>query len=146
MSKSMKNQIKAELEKLLPGIEKVTHMIHDAEEEWTEHYRHDIPEEQYLRVMFYRISNDLKNGEQLIKRTFTEVDDEGVLYKQSDGRYGFGHHSFYSGSQLEYLDNDEDYGRRWVHSHIDHKDGDYCMRGTKTPLEGMRVRIKRVPR
>lgn len=79
---SVKSQIREELEKLLPQIKKVTHMITDAEESWTTHYDQNNPEDLYLRGMFYRIGDMLDDANRLLVQTFAEVVDEGVLVKQ----------------------------------------------------------------
>lgn len=141
----MKYQIQTELQKLLPQIKKVTLMINAAEEEWTAHYDRNNPEDLYLRSMFYRISNELQDGGKLISRAFTEVDVEGVLRKQSNGRYGFDYVELTTGEPVEYLLRDSEDGDRWVLSRIDHSGEDYCLWNNKgLPLEGLRVRIKLV--
>ena len=45
----------------------------------------------FHNCMFYRINNELQDGGRLISRAFTEADAEGILRKQSNGRYRFGY-------------------------------------------------------
>jgi hypothetical protein len=144
MSESMKNQIREELEKLLPKIKKVTRLITVAEEDWTEHYDHTSPDDLYLRGMFYRIGDMLDDAGRLVGKTFAEVVEEGVLCKQSNERYSLHGNEFTSGSSLEYLAKGDD-GDYWEHSRIEHNGHDYYLVADRDlPLEGLCVRIKHV--
>ncbi|MGO4953083.1 DUF5348 domain-containing protein [Paenibacillus peoriae] len=147
MSESMKNQIREKLENLLPQIKKVTHMITDAEESWTDHYDRNDPDDLYLRRMFYSIGDVLDDAGQLIKRTTTQAGHEGVLYKRPDSRYGLGDMYFTTGQSVEFYRTDPDDGDRWEPSRIDHDGHDYYLAVDRNlPLEGLRVRIKYIPR
>ncbi|WP_431090835.1 DUF5348 domain-containing protein [Paenibacillus sp. 8b26] len=122
MSESIKNQIHMELENLLSRIEKITSMIVQAEESWTSHYDRNDPEDMYLRGMFYRIGDMLDDANRLLVQTFAEVVDEGVLIKQSNGRYSFHGRELTSGEPIEYLVQNDD-GDRWALSRIGHNAG-----------------------
>jgi hypothetical protein len=146
LNESMKNQIHAELEKLLPQIKKVTSMITQAEESWTDHYNRNNPDDLYLRGMFYRIGDMLDDARRVMDQTFAEVSDEGFLYKQGNGRYAFGGREFTSGEAIEYMASHSD-GDRWQFSRIGHNGEDYYLVADRNlPLEGLRVRVKYIPR
>ncbi|WP_256715629.1 DUF5348 domain-containing protein [Paenibacillus peoriae] len=143
---SAKGQIREELDKLLPQIKKVTHMITDAEESWTDHYNRNDPEDLYLRSMFYRIGDMLDDANRLLVQTFAEVVDEGELIKQPNGRYSLHGRELTSGEPIEYLATDDD-GDRWVLSRIGHNGQDYCLETDRNfSLEELRIRIKYIPR
>jgi hypothetical protein len=146
MSESLKNQIGVELENLLPQIKKVTAYITEAEESWTDHYDRNDPEDLYLRGMFYRIGDMLDDAGRVMEQTFAEVSDEGFLYKQPNSRYAFGGREFTSGEAIEYMASHYD-GDRWQFSRIGHNGEDYYLVADRNlPLEGLRVRVKYIPR
>lgn len=147
MNVTLKDQILVDLNNLLPQIKKITAYIAQAEESWTSHYDRNDPEDLYLRGMFYRIGDVLDDAGQLIKRTTTQADHEGVLYKRPDGRYGLGDMYFTTGQLVEFYRTDPDDGDRWEPSRIDHDGHDYCLVVDRNlPLEGLRVRVKYIPR
>lgn len=143
----MKNQIQAELEKLLPQIKWVTNMIKEAEEGWTTYYDRTQPDDLYLRGMFYQIQDKLNDARRLIRFAVAPVLKEGILLKRPDGRYGLQDGTYFSSSgSIEYLHTEPGEDSRWVSSRIEHNGEDYCIIGRKElPLQGLLVRIKEIP-
>lgn len=143
----MKAQIQVELEKLLPQIKKVSDMISTAEEDWPTHYDRTLPEDLYLRGMFYQIQDKLDAARRLARRTVAPVLKDGVLHKRSDGRFGLHDGTYFtSGESIEYLLTEPEEDARWVSSRIEHDGDDYCIVGRKgLSLQGLRVRIKEIP-
>lgn len=143
----MKNQIQAELEKLLPQIKWVTNMIKEAEEAWPTHYDRTQPDDMYIRGMFYLIEDKLNDARRLIRFMVAPVLKEGVLHKRPDGRYGLQDGTYFSSSgYIEYLLTEPGEDARWVSSRIEHNGEDYCIVGRKgLSLQGLRVRIKEIP-
>lgn len=148
MNNSKKNDIQAELSKLLPQISRVVKMIEAAEENWSVHYDRTDPDDLYLRSMIYQAGDKLDDAARILKRAFADVIEEGVLRRQGNGRYALSNHEFTSGEPIEYLacglDGDED---RWVATRIEHNGTDYYVANDPDlPLQGLVVRVKSLPR
>lgn len=145
MKESVKKyQIQAELEELLPRMQHVFKQIKDTEDEWSNHYDRNDPEEQYQRGMFYRAGDLMVDAARVLTQAFAEVRDQGFLRKQANGRYALNGFELATTSNVEYLDVDGDI-RRWVATRIEHNGSDYFLLATKhIPLDGLHVRIKRI--
>lgn len=82
------------------------------------------------------------------------IKKEGILHKNSNGRYGMKGHEFSSGCGIEYLTTDDwhcrydengDYVQTpyWCVSRVEHNGEDYYIVGAKdVELEGLKVRIR----
>ncbi|OMF17022.1 hypothetical protein BK131_03340 [Paenibacillus amylolyticus] len=143
MKESVKKyQIQAELEELLPRMQRVFKQIKDMEDEWSNHYDRNDPEEQYQRGMFYKAGDLMDDAARVLTQAFAEVRDEGHVYLQSNGRYELNGTELFSGSPIEFLAVDAD-PPRWVATHIEHYDGDYrLVNHREVPLDGLHVRNK----
>lgn len=144
----MKDQIQAELTKLMPQLKRVTKMIQEAGEDWPAHYDRTNPEDMYLQDIFYVVGDKLGDVEQLLRVAAAPVAEEGILRKGKSGRYSLNGSEFTSGQSIEYLDTGSDGDDpRWVYSRIEHDGTDYyIVRNPKLPLKGLRVRVKRISR
>jgi hypothetical protein len=147
MKESVKKyQIQAELEELLPRMQHVFKQIKDMEDEWSNHYDRNDPDDQYLRGMFYKAGDLMDDAARVLTQAFAEVRDEGHAHLQSNGRYELNGTELFSGSSIEFLAINND-PPRWVATHIEHYDGDYrLVNYREVPLDGLHVRIKRIPR
>ena len=138
-----KYQAQAELEELLPRMQRVFKQIKDMEDEWSNHYDRNDPEEQYRRGMFYKAGDLMDDAARVLTQVFEDVRVEGYLKQQSNGRYELNGTELFSGSGIEFLSVDHD-PPRWVATHIEHYDGDYrLVNYREVPLNGLHVRIKR---
>ncbi|QWU17364.1 hypothetical protein SAMN04487895_104253 [Paenibacillus sophorae] len=144
----MKDQIQAELQKLMPQFKRVTKMIQEAEDSWTAHYDRTNPDDMYLRDIFNVVGDKLGDVEQLLRVAAAPVAEEGILRKGKNGRYSLNGSEFTTGQSIEYLDAGYDgYDPRWVYSRIEHNGTDYyIVRSPKLLLNGLKVRIKRISR
>ncbi|MNC06997.1 hypothetical protein D3C76_179040 [compost metagenome] len=144
MDMSKPEQIKAELQRLLPQMKKVARMIKDVEQDWSGHYNSGDPESMYQRGVYVKAEDKLEDIVWILERAFAEVADEGRLKKGNNGRYSLNGFEFTSGATIEFLF--EDGGEKcWVKSRIEHSGRDYYfVNYGQIPLEGLRVRIKRL--
>jgi hypothetical protein len=148
----MKEQIKADLKKLLPQFKQLSEAIQNTEASWTNHYNQDDPEDLYLRTIFYKISDKLDDVISLSNYVFATVVGEGILRKNSLGHYECGESHYYtSGSPIEFLYYDKDDDRyEWCSSTVEHDGNDYYIVGYKdvkdVKMEGLKVRIKMLNR
>lgn len=135
-------QIKVELQKLLPQMKKVARMIEDAEQDWPEHYDSGDPESMYQRRVYTKAGDKLEGIVWMLERAFAEIADEGFLKKGTNGRYSLNGFEFTSGATIEFLAEDSD-GMRWVQSRIEHNGRDYYLVGHQhLSLKGLKVRLK----
>jgi hypothetical protein len=142
---SKKQEIKNELAKLLPQMKKVAKMMEKAEDDWTNYFNESDPEDMYLRSMFYRIAEKLEDARRIAKQVDAKVTAEGILYKNSAGRYEIEDGVYFtSGSAIEFLLEDEDRSE-WIYSSVEHNEDYYIVNHKRLNMEGIRARIKYSP-
>ncbi|WP_342422914.1 DUF5348 domain-containing protein [Paenibacillus sp. FSL E2-0178] len=141
----MKDKIKAALENLEPQLKRVAKLIEEAENEGI--YSREDPQEQYLWSMNNKIGEKLNDVRRLLGQINAPVTEEGVLQKRTSGRYYLPSGEYYtSGSSIEYLITDSWGDQVWVYSSVEHNGMDYyIVNNPKLSLEGLRVRVKRLP-
>ncbi|MEK3868068.1 DUF5348 domain-containing protein [Paenibacillus sp. FSL H7-0716] len=140
----MMDQIKSALANLEPQLKRVSKLIEEGENEGI--YAREDPDAQYLRGMFNVISEDLNKARRYIRQISAPLVAEETIYKRPDGRYGSRTSYFTSGQAIEYLYTDSWGDQVWVYSHIEHNGDDYYIVGNpKISLEGLRVRVKKLP-
>ncbi|AIQ59709.1 DUF5348 domain-containing protein [Paenibacillus borealis] len=140
----MKDKIKAALIKLEPELKRVAKLIEEGENDGI--YDREDPDAQYLRSMFNVISEDLSKTRRYIRQLSAPLVAEETIYKRPDGRYGSRTSYYTSGAAIEYLFTDSWGDQVWVYSHIEHNGEDYyIVNNPKLSLEGLRVRVKRLP-
>jgi hypothetical protein len=101
----------------------------------------DDANERQLHDMARRVADRLYDIRWDLTYLAKDVMMEGELFKLPGGRYGLGDVEFTSGSSLEvYVQEDE----TWVISSVEHNGHDYYIKslGVKTPINGVRVRIR----
>ncbi|RTE05511.1 DUF5348 domain-containing protein [Paenibacillus whitsoniae] len=144
---SAKNAIKKDLTQLLPLIKRVSQLIDEVENEWTDHFNENDPDDMYLRSMYYRIQEKLDDARRIAQHVTAEESAKGKLRKNSAGRYeitGSGVY-FTSGSSIEFLLEDD--GRiRWVNSRVEHNGKDYyIVAAPDLRMAGVMARTKDLP-
>lgn len=101
------------------------------------------PDEHLEFATLYQIGEHLRDAARRIQYLDREIIAEGILYKNDAGRYAIDEsHYFTSGSPIEVLVFDEDYGNRWISTRVEHKDDDYYAVGVPVKLGGLRARVR----
>jgi hypothetical protein len=139
-----KDDIKSELNKLFPQLKKVTRMIEDAEDNWTNHFNRNDPDDMFLRNMFNRISDQLEKARRTIHTIKLPIIEEGTLKKNSSGRYEIrSGHYYTSGSEIEFLfKNSYDDEECWILSSVEHREDYYIVSHPKLEMAGLKVRVR----
>ncbi|WP_145052516.1 DUF5348 domain-containing protein [Paenibacillus xylanexedens] len=121
-------------------IQKFQKKIQDAEDNWTEFYDREDPQDQYVRLTLGMAVDQMETMARKILQIDKDVVSEGYLTRNRNGRFELNGHELTSGYPIEYLDLDDP--NCWRQSRIEHS-GDYYVYGDKSlQLEGLRVRIK----
>ncbi|MGG0664860.1 DUF5348 domain-containing protein [Viridibacillus arvi] len=100
------------------------------------------PEERFRGHQMRVIAAHLLEAVKLYEYIDTPVKYEGILYRRSDGRYGFKNSDIYLniGDIIEYWDEGYD---RYELGEVEHKNNDYYMVDNyREELVGLRVRIR----
>lgn len=126
------------LPKLNRLVEDYRHM-----EDSTNRYALDA-EEEYIFTMLYRAINRIEDAVAVLEQMKKPVLTEGYLEKNRYGRYELNGYELTSGSPIEIWieDREFDAGGSWFSTRIEHNGEDYYAIGRRTPLEGLRARIK----
>lgn len=110
----------------------------------------------FLSDELYKILDKLADVSHTLDYFERHIKSEGVLHKNSNGRYEFNGIELSSGYPIEYLATDDRHMRYnenddyvstpyWCYGRIEHNGTDYYIVGADkdTKLEGLRVRIRR---
>ncbi|RAU92491.1 DUF5348 domain-containing protein [Paenibacillus sp. YN15] len=143
-TKSIREQIKSELEKLLPQMKRVVNLIEDTEDNWLDHYERLDPDDQFQRYMFYFIAESMQKAQRTIEIMKAPVVASGKLYKNSAGRYEYERGSYFtSGCPIEFLHEEEGRDPSWIHSRVEHNGSDYYIVGyPNLSMNGLFVRMR----
>lgn len=100
-------------------------------------------EERSDYVVLYQASDKISDAYRLLKTLDKPIRADGILVKNSNGRYEVNGIELTSGSSVEFFSDDED-GGCYVPSRIEHNGEDYYIYdlGRDENIEGVRVRIK----
>lgn len=157
MARTVK-EIMTELSDLNLSIQKI--LYHTEFEDYDDLSGLDIDytsaEELYLMDELRGILDKLSDVSRNLKYLERPIKSEGVLHKNSNGRYEFNGIELSSGYPLEYLATDDRHMRYddndnyivtpyWAYGRIEHNGNDYYIFGASKglELEGLKVRIRR---
>jgi len=103
-------------------------------------------EEIYMANEAYLALEKLEEAKNIIDNATAPVLYEGILVKQTNGRYMIQgtSYEFSSGSPLEYWVKNDAEVETWMDSRIEHNGYDYYIYdyGREKDIEGMKVRVK----
>lgn len=92
-------------------------------------------------ILVYQALNELSEGVESLKVLGKPVREEGLLKKNSNGRYTLGEHELTSGRPIEVFDEE---GNVFYQSRMEHSGDDYYIYslGKGVPIENIRCRIR----
>lgn len=141
----MRNCISSNFSKVLPQLKKISMQIDDIEcGDWSEHFNPNDPDEMFQFNTFIRIGENLKKVIRSFEYMNKPVVAEGMLYKNSAGRYELNDHIYYtSGSGIEFLYEYSDGERVWVTSRVERNGIDYYIVSyPNVQMDGLHVRYR----
>lgn len=137
-------QLQKDLQALLPTLKRVTKQLRESEDKWRPQWMN--ADSNYLRDSWNQIEDHLSKAAFDIFRISSPIGEEGILTKNSSGRYQLPSGEYFtSGSGIEVLiDKSEDKeDHYWAYSRIEHNGNDYYLtKFPEYPLLGMCARVR----
>lgn len=142
-------ELKAELERLLPALEKIIDVLHNHDLNVPSLVASDKDEEaRFMANQLYNLEEGLKRIVWDVEYLNGEPGKAGKLKKNSDGRYALANGDYWScgsGIELKLWDDDEERWE-WVKTRIEYsheKDDYYAVNAPKLNLKGVIARRRR---
>lgn len=144
MSQERKNLLLSEAKRLRADMKRFYDSVYIAEDGWADVYDREDPNDQYIRSELYKAAELMRKSYNILDAMTSPVAAEGVLERNSNGRFSLVGRELTSGYGIEYLIKDDFDGiESWRPGSIEHYDGDYRIAGyPNIPLEGLRARVK----
>lgn len=135
------NELLSKSKRLKSNLKEFYDEIFEIEDGWADVYGRNA-DDQYARNQLHRAAELLRSAYIELDALTSPVDAEGVLIRNSNGRFELEGRELSSGYPIEYLETD-DRMSVWRRGRIEHYDGDYRIwKRPDVQLEGLRVRVK----
>lgn len=136
------NDMLAKSKRLKAELRAFYEEVEELEDRWDSVYECNA-DDLYARHQLYRAAGMIREAYYELDALTSPVTSEGVLKRNSNGRFSLDGYELSSGYGIEYLALDSDDNEVWMRGRIEYYDGDY--RIWKRPdiaLEGLRARVK----